>query len=296
MAQRRMISLSVIDTDKFIDLPASTRLLYYDLSMRADDDGFVSSPNKIARMVGCSIEDLDKLIENEYLIRFESGVVAIKHWKISNRLKKDRYTPTRYKEELGMLVEVESVYCIRNRNKTEPKCSDNGTECVQNRNKTEPKCSDNGTKCVPNRNKTEPQDSIGKDRLVQDSSDKDSSEHGGCEQPRNKSSLNYEKAVDSFNRMCPSLPKVRALTDNRRRLIDKADKLINGDFEALFRKAEASDYLTGKINNWRADLDWILKDDNPLKILEGKYDNRVNHGKQRKSSFEIEELEKLPLP
>ena len=257
MAQRRMISLSVIDTDKFIDLPASTRLLYYDLSMRADDDGFVSSPNKIARMVGCSIEDLDKLIENEYLIRFESGVVAIKHWKISNRLKKDRYTPTRYKEELGMLVEVESVYCIRNRNKTEPKCSDNGT------------------KCVPNRNKTEPQDSIGKDRLVQDSSDKDSSEHGGCEQPRNKSSLNYEKAVDSFNRMCPSLPKVRALTDNRRRLIDKADKLINGDFEALF---------------------WILKDDNPLKILEGKYDNRVNHGKQRKSSFEIEELEKLPLP
>ena len=278
MASRRMISLSVIDTDKFIDLPASTRLLYYDLSMRADDDGFVSSPNKIARMVGCSIEDLDKLIENEYLIRFESGVVAIKHWKISNRLKKDRYTPTRYKEELGMLVEVESVYCIRNRNKTEPKCSDNGT------------------KCVPNRNKTEPQDSIGKDRLVQDSSDKDSSEHGGCEQPRNKSSLNYEKAVDSFNRMCPSLPKVRALTENRRTLIQNADKLINGDFEALFRKAEASDYLTGKINNWRADLDWILKDDNPLKILEGKYDNRVNHGKQRKSSFEIEELEKLPLP
>ena len=278
MASRRMISLSVIDTDRFIDLPASTRLLYYDLSMRADDDGFVSSPNKIARMVGCSIEDLDKLIENEYLIRFESGVVAIKHWKISNRLKKDRYTPTRYKEELGMLVEVESVYCIRNRNKTEPKCSDNGT------------------KCVPNRNKTEPQDSIGKDRLVQDSSDKDSSEHGGCEQPRNESYLNYESVIDSFNRMCPSLPKVRALTDNRRRLIDKADKLINGDFEALFRKAEASDYLTGKINNWRADLDWILKDDNPLKILEGKYDNRVNHGKQRKSSFEIEELEKLPLP
>ena len=90
MASRRMISLSVIDTDRFIDLPASTRLLYYDLSMRADDDGFVSSPNKIARMVGCSIEDLDKLIENEYLIRFESGVVAIKHWKISNRLKKDK--------------------------------------------------------------------------------------------------------------------------------------------------------------------------------------------------------------
>ena len=278
MASRRMISLSVIDTDKFIDLPASTRLLYYDLSMRADDDGFVSSPNKIARMVGCSIEDLDKLIENEYLIRFESGVVAIKHWKISNRLKKDRYTPTRYKEELGMLVEVESVYCIRNRNKTEPKCSDNGT------------------KCVPNRNKTEPQDSIGKDRLVQDSSDKDSSEHGGCEQPRNESYLNYESIVDSFNRLCPSLPKVRALTENRRTLIQNADKLIGGDFETLFRKAEASDYLTGKINNWRADLDWILKDDNPLKILEGKYDNRVNHGKQRKSSFEIEELEKLPLP
>ena len=264
MAQRRMISLSVIDTDKFIDMPASTRLLYYDLSMRADDDGFVSSPKKTIRMIGADVEDLERLIESGYLIRFDSGIVVIRHWKVNNQLRKDRYIPTVYQKEFAMLQEADEVYYLIDDNQPT-------------------------TKCQPPVNQTAPQDSIGEDRLGEDRSDKDSTD-GGCDQPRNESSLNYESIVDSFNRLCPSLPKVRALTENRRMLIQNADKLIGGDFENLFRKAEASDYLTGKVGSWRADFDWVLKDDNPLKILEGKYDT---FGKQNKSSFDIEELERM---
>lgn len=80
MAQRRMFSLQVVDTDKFMDMPLSARLLYYELGMRADDDGFVASVNRIARTVGCSKEDITTLTDNGYLLTFDSGVVVIKHW------------------------------------------------------------------------------------------------------------------------------------------------------------------------------------------------------------------------
>jgi len=99
MANRRMFSLKIIDTDLFLDMPTSSRLLYFDLSMRADDDGFVSSPKKIIKMTGASEDDLKILIVKKFLIPFENGVCVIKHWKIHNYIQKDRYSPTLYFEE-----------------------------------------------------------------------------------------------------------------------------------------------------------------------------------------------------
>lgn len=84
MAERRMFAKSIIDSDTFMDMPTSSRLLYFDLSMRADDDGFVNSPKKIMRMTGASQDDLKMLIAKSFIIPFESGVVVIKHWKIHN--------------------------------------------------------------------------------------------------------------------------------------------------------------------------------------------------------------------
>jgi hypothetical protein len=110
MAQRRMFSLKVIDTDEFIDMPISARLLYYDLSMRADDDGFVASPKKIQRMTGCSGDDLKLLIAKQFLIPFENGVCVIKHWRLHNYISKDRYTRTIYTEEFNKLNEIDGVY------------------------------------------------------------------------------------------------------------------------------------------------------------------------------------------
>lgn len=103
MAKRRMFSLDIIDTDLFLEMPQSSRLLYYELCMRADDDGFVSSPKKIQKMVGCNEDDFKVLISKKFLIPFDTGVVVIRHWKIHNYIQKDRYKETIYLDEKKQL-------------------------------------------------------------------------------------------------------------------------------------------------------------------------------------------------
>lgn len=108
MARRRMFNLDIIDTDLFIEMPQSSRLLYYELCMRADDDGFVSSPKKIQRVVGCSDDDFKVLITKKFIIPFETGIVVIRHWKIHNYIQKDRYKETLYSEEKRLLLQGEN--------------------------------------------------------------------------------------------------------------------------------------------------------------------------------------------
>lgn len=104
MAERRMFAKTIIDSDAFLDMPASARLLYYDLSMRADDDGFINSPKKIIRMTGASEDDIKILITKQFVIPFENGVVVIKHWFIHNYIRKDTYSETQYKEQKSLLT------------------------------------------------------------------------------------------------------------------------------------------------------------------------------------------------
>lgn len=99
MADRRMFSKSIIDSDLFLDMPQSAQCLYFHLGMRADDDGFVNSPKKIQRIIGASNDDFKLLIAKQFVIPFESGVVVIKHWRIHNYIQKDRYKPTIHQEE-----------------------------------------------------------------------------------------------------------------------------------------------------------------------------------------------------
>ena len=108
MAERRMFAKTIIDSDAFLDMPLSSQALYFHLSMRADDDGFINNPKKIQRMVGASDDDLKLLLVKRFLITFESGVVVIKHWKIHNFIRNDRYKPTIYKEEKALLIEKEN--------------------------------------------------------------------------------------------------------------------------------------------------------------------------------------------
>ena len=103
MAERRMFAKTIVDSDMFIDMPMSARLLYYDLAMRADDDGFVNSPKKIMKFVGASVDDMNVLIARQFIIPFESGVVVIKHWRIHNYIRKDTYKETPYKDEKALL-------------------------------------------------------------------------------------------------------------------------------------------------------------------------------------------------
>ena len=103
MAERRMFAKTIIDSDAFLEMPTTSQLLYFHLSMRADDDGFVNKPKSLMRMVGCKDDDLKLLFVKKFLIPFESGVVVIKHWKIHNYIRKDTYTETKYKEEKATL-------------------------------------------------------------------------------------------------------------------------------------------------------------------------------------------------
>lgn len=103
MAEKRMFAKTIIDSDAFIDMPISARLLYYDLGMRADDDGFINSPKKIMKIIGATNDDMNILILRKFIIPFESGVVVIKHWRIHNYIRKDTYNETPYKKEKAML-------------------------------------------------------------------------------------------------------------------------------------------------------------------------------------------------
>ena len=113
MAERRMFAKTILDSDSFLDMPLSTQALYFHLSMRADDDGFLNNSKKIQRMVGCSDDDLKLLIAKRFIIPFESGVVVIKHWRIHNYIQSDRYKSTVYQEEKAMLqVKENKAYTL----------------------------------------------------------------------------------------------------------------------------------------------------------------------------------------
>lgn len=116
MAERRMFAKTIIDSDAFLDMPLSAQSLYFHLSMRADDDGFINNPKKIQRMIGASDDDCKLLLMKRFVIGFESGVIVIKHWKLHNYIQKDRYKPTIYQEEKATLIEKDNkVYteCIQ---------------------------------------------------------------------------------------------------------------------------------------------------------------------------------------
>ena len=103
MAERRMFAKTIIDSDFFLDMPMSARLLYYDLGMRADDDGFVNSPKKIMKMCGNADNDLSILVAKRFIILFQTGIIVIKHWKLNNYLRADRYRETSYLNEKSQL-------------------------------------------------------------------------------------------------------------------------------------------------------------------------------------------------
>ena len=113
MAQKRMFDKTITNNDNFLEMPDSTQNLYFHLSMEADDDGFVDNWKSIMRMTGKKEDDLKLLIAKQFIIPFESGVIVIKHWRINNYLRKDRYRQTKYlKEKSQLLIEENQEYSI----------------------------------------------------------------------------------------------------------------------------------------------------------------------------------------
>ena len=125
MAERRMFTKKITESDSFLDMPSSTQMLYFHFSMNADDDGFVNNPKKIQKMCGASDDDFKLLIVKSFIILFDSGIIVIKHWKMHNYIQADRYRPTDYVEEKSMLgIKSNKAYTLD--------VSKMDTECIQN--------------------------------------------------------------------------------------------------------------------------------------------------------------------
>jgi hypothetical protein len=217
MAERRMFAKTIIDSDAFLDMPLSTQALYFHLSMRADDEGFINNPKKIQRMIGASEDDLKVLIAKSFVIPFESGIVVIKHWKIHNYIRADRIIPTKYTEEKGALFTKENgAYTI------------SADICPSNDRHLSVTCQTDGCQmsdtCPSNV-------SIGKDSIGKDSIDKDIKEKI------------YKKKSGVF--VPPTLEEVKAYCQERNN---------NVDAETFIDFYESKGWMVGKnkMKDWKA--------------------------------------------
>lgn len=198
MAERRMFTKKIIDSDAFLDMPLSTQALYFHLNMRADDDGFVNNPKKICRMTGASEDDLRVLISKRFVLTFENGVIVIKHWRMHNLLRKDRYKPTQYQEQLA---EIE--------------LKDNGSYTEKRPEPLKIEDSANvATIWQPDGNQLAPQDRIDKDRL-------------GKVRVGERVNNTCDIIMQLFNTLCPSLPSIRSISGSRLTAVEDRLKEYN---------------------------------------------------------------------
>lgn len=104
MANKRMFTMKICDSDAFLDMPLSTQCLYFHLNMRADDDGFIGNTKRIIRLINASEDDLKILIAKRFVLVFDDGVIVIKHWRMHNTLSSQRYHETQYLDEKSSLL------------------------------------------------------------------------------------------------------------------------------------------------------------------------------------------------
>ena len=249
MAEKRMFAKTIVLSDAFLDMPMSARCLYFTFGMLADDDGFVSSPKGIMRQCGASMDDLNILIAKRYVLAFESGVIVIKHWRINNYLRQDRYTPTTYIEEKETLaLDAKGSYVEANSDFGIPP----GIPVVDH-------------PVYPDKNR------LDKDSIDQDREDLTEPVGSVC---RTK---DVRRIIEAWNSL--GLQQVTKVpSDSKRGGMLRArvneygvDKVL----EAI-EKVRSSDFLKGQSKSgFIITFEWFVRPNNFVKILEGNYDNRT---------------------
>lgn len=260
MAERRMFAKTIIDSDAFLDMPMSAQALYFHLSMRADDDGFVNNPKKIQRMIGASDDDLKILWGKNFILSFETGVIVIKHWRMHNYIQKDRYKPTNYQEEMSQL------YVKDNKSYTLEKPMD--------------------TRCIQDVSIMETQDRLGKDSLELGKDRK--------ELEKELDKAREEKSMTIYEMYQKYCPRLKAYANEPLDLTDIAKEIqMNGlDIEKVFKMANQSDFLAGVGGGWKADLRWLIIPKNAYKVLDGRYVNRNKQSFEEQRTYDYDELER----
>lgn len=247
MAERRMFTKKITDSDAFIEMPSTTQALYLHLNQAADDDGFNNQIQIAMMKAHASVDDLKLLMLKNFIIRFENGVIVIKHWRMHNTLRKDRYTPTNFQEELAQLSIKENLSYSLN----------DGCQVVAN-----------GL----------PQDRIGKDRLGEDSINTTISSDIVCQTETVR--LDVKPILDAWNSLSKDTvikPISRMKTTSMRYRMLNA-RIKEYSIEEVLKAIENikhSDFLKGNSNSgWVITFEWFVRPDNFTKVLEGNYDNR----------------------
>lgn len=254
MAERRMFAKKITESDAFLDMPSSTQMLYFHLSMNADDDGFVNNPKKIQRMCGASDDDFKLLLAKSFVLLFESGVIVIKHWKMHNYIQADRYRPTDYVEEKSMLGLKKNKAYTLDVNKMDTKCIQDvsvGKESIGKVSKDK--------------------NSIVKNSIVKDSKDKDIKEKDIDKSISKKKTVYYpddemlESAFQEYLTMRKKIKKPICTDMALHRAMNTIERLSKGDND-----------LAVKILNQSVDHCWqglfALKDNEPHSANKGAID------------------------
>lgn len=117
MAERRMFAKSIIDSDAFLDMPTSSQCLYFHFGIRADDDGFVNNPKKIAKIINANDDDIRILLAKQFIIAFQNGIIVLTHWRIHNYIQKDRYKQSIFYQQKALLsLDENNVYIMDTKN------------------------------------------------------------------------------------------------------------------------------------------------------------------------------------
>ncbi len=259
-----MFAKTIIDSDAFLDMPITARLLYYDLAMRADDDGFVNSPKKIMRMIGASQDDLGILAMRKFIIPFDNGVVVIKHWRIHNYIRKDTYNETNYKEQKALLrLDENNAYTFVDDTLTE-------------RGRVE----DTG------------KDRLGKDRLGKDNMSNTNVLDCPTKSDLDKKNYVFQEETNLWNELKTlGITPIRGISPDSERakhLKARFNQYGAESFKEIIEAIKQSDFLQGKHNGkrpWQVTFDWVILPSNYPKVLEGNYKNS-NASKHTGSQFD----------
>ena len=277
MAQKRMFTMKIVDSDAFLDMPATTQCLYFHLNMRADDDGFIGNPKRIMKITGASEDDLRLLIAKRFVLTFEDGVIVIKHWRMHNTLSRDRYAETSYTDEKKMLLLKDNgSYSLTGGNPIDD------TRLIERSGRqTQQRCNKDATKTHAEKGLDIDKD-IDKDNKLIVS--KDTICQTDVRRVIEEWNKLQEVGINPIRDIKPSSKRCQLLKGRIREYgIDEVLNAINN--------VRNSDFLRGENNRgWMITFDWFVKPNNFLKTLEGNYNKEGQHGTRRTTSTPVKPL------
>ena len=277
MAQKRMFTMKIVDSDAFLEMPLSTQCLYFHLNMRAADDGFIGNTKRIMKIIGASEDDLRLLIAKRFVLTFEDGVIVIKHWRMHNTLSRDRYAETSYTDEKKMLLLKDNgSYSLTGGNPIDDTrlIERSGRQTQQRRNIDATKThSDKGLDIDKDKEKDNKL-IVSKDTICQTDVRRVIEEWNKLQ----------EVGINPISDIKPSSKRCQLLKGRIREYgIDEVLNAINN--------VRKSDFLRGENNRgWMITFDWFVKPNNFLKTLEGNYNKEGQHGTCRTVTTPVKPL------